>query len=66
MNDVVQFAEDDQKFMSILKNFCINNKLSLNRSTTKVMLVKTQNKENVCNVYKMSDLNCNWMHVSWA
>jgi hypothetical protein len=53
-NDIVLFAnnlEDAQKLMKILKRFCIHNKVSVNSSKTKIMLVKSQNKEkpeNIC------------------
>ncbi|MCO5590830.1 hypothetical protein L7F22_044805 [Adiantum nelumboides] len=53
-DDVVLLAhslEDAQKLMIALKNFCLHSGLIVNGSKTKVMLVKTLNKEKPCIVY---------------
>ncbi|MCO5556272.1 hypothetical protein L7F22_009818 [Adiantum nelumboides] len=53
-DDVVLLAhslEDAQKLMITLENFCLHSGLIVNGSKTKVMLVKTLNKEKPCIVY---------------
>ena len=48
VDDVVIFANtlgDAQKLMKALKIFCMHKKLSVNNTTTKIMLMKNQNKK---------------------
>ena len=49
VDDVVPFANtfgDSQKLMKALENFYMHTKLNVNNSKTKVMLVKSRNKDN--------------------
>ncbi|MCO5550705.1 hypothetical protein L7F22_004195 [Adiantum nelumboides] len=58
-DDVVLLAhslEDAQKLMIALENFCLHSGLIVNGSKTKVMLVKTLNKEKPCIVYNKEPL----------
>ena len=58
-NDVVLLAhtiEDAQKPMSVLETFFFHSGLIVNTSKTKVMLVKTHNKETPCIVYNKEQL----------
>ncbi|MCO5549455.1 hypothetical protein L7F22_002926 [Adiantum nelumboides] len=58
-DDVVLLAhnlEDAQKLMIALENFCLHSGLIVNGSKTKVMLVKTLNKEKPCIVYNKERL----------
>ncbi|MCO5548233.1 hypothetical protein L7F22_001690 [Adiantum nelumboides] len=58
-DDVVLLAhslEDAQKLMIALENFCLHSGLIVNASKTKVMLVKTLNKEKPCIVYNKEPL----------
>ena len=42
-----------QNLTSVLENFCMHNKLSINFSKTMVTLVKVENKDKVCIVYNI-------------
>ncbi|MCO5560476.1 hypothetical protein L7F22_014091 [Adiantum nelumboides] len=58
-DDVVLLAhslEDAQKLMIALENFCLHSGLIVNGFKTKVMLVKTLNKEKPCIVYNKEPL----------
>ncbi|MCO5608173.1 hypothetical protein L7F22_062379 [Adiantum nelumboides] len=48
--------EDAQKLMIALENFCLHSGLIVNGSKTKVMVVKTLNKEKPCIVYNKEPL----------
>ena len=53
-DDVVLMAhteEEAQKLMNTLEKFCMHSGLTVNGSKTKVMLVKTHNKEKPCILY---------------
>ncbi|MCO5596586.1 hypothetical protein L7F22_050651 [Adiantum nelumboides] len=53
---LVHSLEDAQKLMIALENFCLHSGLIVNGSKTKVMLVKTLNKEKPCIVYNKEPL----------
>ena len=58
-DDVVLLAhevKDAQRLMQVLEKFCMHSGLSVNVTKTKVMLVKTRDKENPCIVYNNEPL----------
>ena len=60
-DDVLLFANtlgDAQNLMKAIKNFCMHTKLSVNSSKTKIMLVKSQRKDESCIMYNSEALDC--------
>ena len=58
-DDVVLLAhslEDAQKIMVALENLCLHSGLIVNGSKTKIMLIKTLNKEKACIMYNKEPL----------
>ena len=54
VNVVVLFANtlgDAKKLMRVSKTFCMHTKFSVNSSKTKIMLLKSQNKNKPCIMY---------------
>jgi hypothetical protein len=49
---------DAQKLMKTLEMFCVHTKLNVNSCKTKIMLVKSQNKDKPCIMYKNEPLEC--------
>ena len=60
-DDVVLFANtlgDAQKLMKALEKNCMHTKLSVNRSKTRIMLVKSQKRDKPCIMYNIEPLEC--------
>ena len=49
---------DAQKLMKVLEKFCMHTKLSVNSSKTKIMLVRSQKRDQPCIMYNSEPLEC--------
>ena len=60
-DDVVFFANtsgDAQKLMKALEKNCMDTRLSVNSSKTKIMLVKSKKRDKPCIMYNNEPLKC--------